>query len=148
MGPGMSTQEPTGRIQTTVSIEAGTLSDLEDIARMAGLSKSVLFDLGMRRFLRWASTVTPDAIRAVAEWEITEVSVPYKRGQAAQRRDSSSLPVPTKRGPSGPPSTHLPRTPSGLRAAVAAREALEGVSVRVQEDDGPSSPSDQRHGRR
>lgn len=60
------------RVQTTVSVSGEAVAALDRIADESGVSRSRLFDLAVRRLVRWAEVVRPADIRLIVDYEVTE----------------------------------------------------------------------------
>lgn len=57
----------TYRAQTTVNVDADTLTAIDQLAADSGISRSMLIDLAARHFAQWATSLTPEQLRLLAK---------------------------------------------------------------------------------
>ena len=87
------------RTQTTVSLASDALEVVDDLARTTGVSRSRLIDLAVRRFIRWASPLSPRDVRLIADYEVQEPVGQVSRPSGTQPK--------VKKGSTRPPSESL-----------------------------------------
>ncbi len=101
------------RIQTTVNISEGAMRSLDRLSQESTTSRSKLVDLALRRFIRWASGVSPAELKLIVDYEVSEAT-----GELRRRRMSSAPPM-AEPEEDHIPESHRPPIPKAAPAPAA-----------------------------